>query len=253
MVIIGGATVAPEIVHFFRAIGTPMLEAYGSTEVMLNVFNRVDDFKTGTAGKPLPGVELHLAEDGEVLCRGPLNFSGYFKDPEKTAEVMDSDGWVATGDIGTIDDDGFLRIVDRKKEIIINSHGKNMSPAVIETAIQDESSLIAQFVAIGESRRYVTGVATLDPVALQTFARSHPELAGLSPHEMTGHQLVEAEISAAIERGNARLNSNEQVKKFAILGLAWEQGDDILTPTAKVKRRIVNERYGDVIDGLYSN
>lgn len=253
VVIIGGATVAPEIVHFFRAIGTPMLEAYGSTEVMLNVFNRVDDFKTGTAGKPLPGVELHLAEDGEVLCRGPLNFSGYFKDPDKTAEVMDSDGWVATGDIGTIDDDGFLRIVDRKKEIIINSHGKNMSPAVIETAIQDESSLIAQFVAIGESRRYVTGVATLDPVALQTFARSHPELAGLSPHEMTGHQLVEAEISAAIERGNARLNSNEQVKKFAILGLAWEQGDEILTPTAKVKRRIVNERYGDVIDGLYSN
>ncbi|MCG7632828.1 AMP-binding protein [Gordonia McavH-238-E] len=253
VVIIGGATVAPEIVHFFRAIGTPMLEAYGSTEVMLNVFNRVDDFKTGTAGKPLPGVELRLAEDGEVLCRGPLNFSGYFKDPVKTAEVVDSDGWVATGDIGTIDDDGFLRIVDRKKEIIINSHGKNMSPAVIETAIQDESSLIAQFVAIGESRRYVTAVTTLDPVALQTFTSGHPELAGLSPHELVEHELVDAEISAAIRRGNTQLNSNEQVKKFAIVGLAWEQGDDILTPTAKVKRRVVNERYRDVIDGLYSD
>jgi long-subunit acyl-CoA synthetase (AMP-forming) len=128
VVIIGGAPVAPEVVHFFRAIGTPMLEAYGAPEVMLNVFNKVDDFKTGTAGKPLPGVELRIVEEGEVHCRGPLNFSGYFKDPENTAEVVDSDGWVTTGDIGSIDDDGFLRIVDCKKEIIIDSHGKNMSP-----------------------------------------------------------------------------------------------------------------------------
>lgn len=252
-VIIGGATVAPELVHFFRAIGTPMLEAYGSTEVMLNVFNRVDDFKTGAAGKALPGVELRIADDGEVLCRGPLNFSGYFKDQEKTAEVMDADGWVATGDIGTIDEDGFLRIVDRKKEIIINSHGKNLSPAVIETAILEESSLIAQFVAIGESRRYITAIATLDPVAMQTFIGQRPELASLSLPEVVNHELVHAEVAAAVERGNSRLNTNEQVKKFAIVGPAWEPGSDILTPTAKVKRRIVAAEYSGIIEKLYAD
>jgi long-chain acyl-CoA synthetase len=251
VVIIGGATVSAELVHFFRAVGTPMLEAYGSTEVMLNVFNRVDDFKTGTAGQALPGVELRIAEDGEILCRGPLNFSGYFKDPDKTAEVMRPDGWVHTGDIGTRDDDGFLRIVDRKKEIMINSYGKNMAPVVIETAIIEESSLIAQFVAIGESRRYVTGIVTLDPVAVQTFVGRHPELAGLSVSEAVESDLVQAEIAAAVERGNSHLNSNEQVKKFAIVGLSWEPGSEILTPTAKVKRRIVNQQYADVIDGLY--
>lgn len=253
VVIIGGATVAPELVHFFRAIGTPMLEAYGSTEVMLNVFNRVDDFKTGTAGKALPGVELRLADDGELFCRGPLNFSGYFKDPEKTAEVTDADGWVATGDIATIDDEGFVRLVDRKKEIIINSHGKNMSPAVIETAILEESSLIAQIVAIGESRRYVTAILTLDPVALRTFMDRRPGLAGLSVPEAVDHADVRAEVAAAVQRGNGRLNSNEQVKKFAVVGLAWEPGDEILTPTAKVKRRIVAHQYGDVIDELYGD
>lgn len=251
VVIIGGATVSAELVHFFRAVGTPMIEAYGATEVMLNVFNRVDDFKTGTAGKPVPGVELRIADDGEVLCRGPLNMSGYFKDPEKTAEVMMADGWIATGDIGSIDSDGFLRILDRKKEIIINSHGKNMSPAVIETAILEESPLIAQFVAIGESRRYVAGLVTLDPVAVGTFILQHPELSGLSVAEAVESELVQAEIAGAVQRGNLRLNSNEQVKKFTVVGLAWEPGSEILTPTAKVKRRVVNAQYSEIIEDLY--
>jgi long-subunit acyl-CoA synthetase (AMP-forming) len=253
VVIIGGATVAPDLVHFFRAVGTPMLEAYGATEVMLNVFNRVDDFKTGTAGKALPDVELRLAEDGEILCRGPLNFSGYLKDPDKSAEVMDEDGWVRTGDIGRLDGDGFLTIIDRKKEIIINSHGKNMSPAVIESAIIEESTLIAQIVAIGEARRYVTALITLDPQAVQTFARSHhPELAGCSSDEVARSEAVRQEIQQAIGRGNARLNRNEQVKKFAIVGNAWEVGGDELTPTAKVKRRVINQRYADEIEALYA-
>ncbi|KAA9160510.1 long-chain fatty acid--CoA ligase [Amycolatopsis acidicola] len=251
-VIIGGATVAPELVHFFRAVGAPMLEAYGATEVLLNVFNRVDDFKTGTAGKPLPDVELKLAEDGEVLCRGPLTMSGYYRDADKTAEVMDDEGWLRTGDIGELDADGFLRIIDRKKEIIINSHGKNMSPAVIETAITEESSLIAQFVAIGEARRYVTGLVTLDPVAVATFVKQHSELAGLSEEEVLRSPRIREEIQRAVDRGNARLNRNEQVKKFTVLGGAWEIDGDELTPTAKVKRRVVNRKYARQIDELYS-
>jgi long-subunit acyl-CoA synthetase (AMP-forming) len=251
-VIIGGATVAPELVHFFRAVGAPMLEAYGATEVLLNVFNRVDDFKTGTAGKPLPDVELRLAEDGEILCRGPLTMSGYYRAPDKTAEVMDDEGWVHTGDIGELDDDGFLKIIDRKKEIIINSHGKNMSPAVIETAIIEESSLIAQFVAIGEARRYVTGLVTLDPEALATFTKQHPELAELGTDALMRSQAVQDEVQCAVDRGNARLNSNEQIKKFAIVGSAWEIDGDELTPTAKVKRRVVNQKYRQQIDALYA-
>jgi long-chain acyl-CoA synthetase len=257
VVIIGGATVNPDLVHFYRAVGAPMLEAYGATEVMQNVFNRIDDFKTGTAGKPVPGVELRLAEDGEILCRGPLNFSGYFKDPEKTAEVMLEGGWVATGDIGAIDEDGFLRIIDRKKEIIINSHGKNLSPAVIETAVLKETSLIAQFVAIGEARRYVVGLATLDAEAVQTFINQHPELEGSSAERVVKSDLIREEVEAAIARANKELNSNEQVKKFAIVGLAWEPGsqlgNEILTPTAKFKRRVVNSVYADVIDSLYKD
>ena len=251
VVIIGGATVAPELVHFFRAIGTPMLEAYGATEVMLNVFNRVDDFKTGTAGKALPTVELKTGDDGEVFCRGPLNMSGYFNDPEKNAEVMLADGWIATGDIGEIDKDGFLKIVDRKKEIIINSHGKNMSPAVIETAVLQESSVIAQCVAIGEGRNYVTGIVTLDPQAVDTFVNDHPELAKLSVDELLESEMIRQEVGEAIERGNSHLNSNEQIKKFAIVGMAWEAGSDILTPTAKVKRRVISDQYSSIIESLY--
>ncbi|MEV6985408.1 long-chain fatty acid--CoA ligase [Sphaerisporangium sp. NPDC051017] len=250
-VIIGGATVTPELVHFFRAVGAPMLEAYGATEVSLNVFNRIDDFKTGTAGKPLPDVELKLAEDGEILCRGPLNMSGYYKEPEKTAEVMDGDGWIHTGDIGELDDDGFLKIIDRKKEIIINSHGKNMSPAVIETAILEESSLIAQFVAIGEARRYVVGLMTLDPQAVNTFAKQDPELGILGYDEVMASAKLREEIQRAVDRSNARLNSNEQIKKFIILGNAWEIDSDELTPTAKVKRRIINQKYARQIEALY--
>ena len=256
VVIIGGATVNPDLVHFFRAVGAPMLEAYGATEVMQNVFNRIEDFKTGTAGKPVPGVDLRLAPDGEILCRGPLNFSGYFKDPEKTAEVMVGDGWIATGDIGSIDEDGFLKIIDRKKEIIINSHGKNMSPAVIETAVLKETSLVAQFVAIGEARRYVVGLATLDAEAVQTFIDRHPELAGYTVEQAVQSDLVRAHVDEAVARANRELNSNEQIKKFSIVGLAWEPGselgNEILTPTAKFKRRVVDSVYADVIESLYT-
>ncbi len=250
-VIIGGASVAPELVHFFRAVGAPMLEAYGATEVLLNVFNRVDDFKTGTAGKPLPGVELKLAEDGEILCRGPLNMSGYYRDPSSNANIMDDEGWIYTGDIGVLDDDGFLKIVDRKKEIIINSHGKNMSPAVIESAICQESPLIAQFVVIGEARRYVTALVTLDPEAVATFVKRHPELSGWDIDELARSEAVRTEIQRAVDRGNMLLNRNEQVKRFTVVGSAWEVDGDELTPTAKVKRRVVNEKYAKQIEALY--
>jgi long-subunit acyl-CoA synthetase (AMP-forming) len=249
---VGGAPSAPELSQFFRAVGVPMLEAYGLTEGSLNVFNRIDDFKSGTAGRPLPGVELRLADDGEILARGDLNFVGYRKDPEATAAAMSADGWLSTGDIGVIDENGFVSIVDRKKEIIINAAGKNMSPAHIESVIKGESSLIGQIVAIGDRRRYVTALVTLDPEAVPTYAEKLG-LAGQSLDELAASPELNAEVAAAIERGNVRLHGNEQVKKFTILSTSWLPDSDELTPTAKMKRRVIVKKYADNIEALYAD
>jgi len=249
---VGGAPSSPELSQFFRAAGVPMLEAYGLTEGSLNVFNRVTDYKTGTAGKALPGVEVRLLEDGELLCRGDLNFSGYRKQPEATAEALDADGWLHTGDIATIDDEGFIKIVDRKKEIIINSAGKNMSPANIESAVRGESSLIGQVVAIGDARKYVTALITLDPEA----APVHAKRLGLD--ELPLAELVQApeliaEVEAVVARANQRLHGNEQIKKFTVLGTAWVPDGEELTPTAKLKRRVINVKYAADIEEMYAD
>lgn len=248
---VGGAPSSPELSQFFRAVGVPMLEAYGLTEGSLNVFNRVDDYKTGTAGKPLPGVEVRLADDGELLCRGELNFSGYRKQPEATAEALDADGWLHTGDIASIDEEGFIAIVDRKKEIIISSAGKNMSPANIESSVRGESSLIGQVVAIGDARKYVTALITLDPEAAPVHAK-RLGLEGLSLEELVEAPALLAEVEAIVDRANQRLHGNEQIKKFAVLGSAWLPDSDELTPTAKLKRRIIHVKYADQIEGLYA-
>jgi long-subunit acyl-CoA synthetase (AMP-forming) len=248
---VGGAPSAPELSQFFRAVGVPMLEAYGLTEGCLNVFNQVDSFKSGSAGKPLPGVEVRLAEDGELLVRSDLNFVGYRHQPEATADTLDIDGWLHTGDIATIDENGFVTIVDRKKELIINSAGKNMSPAVIESAITGESSLIGQVVAIGDRRNYVTALITLDPEALST----HATRLGLTDRplaELITVPEIHQEVASAVERGNRRLNSNEQLKKFVILPAVWLPDSDELTPTAKVKRRAINDKYAKEIEALYA-
>ncbi|KRC59825.1 MULTISPECIES: AMP-dependent synthetase/ligase [unclassified Nocardioides] len=248
---VGGAPSSPELSQFFRAVGVPMLEAYGLTEGSLNVFNRVEDYKTGTAGKPLPGVEVKLAEDGELLCRAELNFSGYRKQPEATAEALDADGWLHTGDIATIDEHGFIKIVDRKKEIIITSAGKNMSPANIESAVRGESSLVGQVVAIGDARSYVTALITLDPEAAPVHAKNLG-LEGLSLEELVASPVLLAEVEGIVDRANKRLHGNEQIKKFTVLGSAWLPDTDELTPTAKLKRRVIHVKYADEIEGMYA-
>ena len=249
---VGGAPSAPEVSIFFRAVGVPMLEAYGGTEVSLNIFNRVDRFKTGTAGFPLPGVEIRVADDGELLCRADMNFVGYRNLPEMTRATLDDDGWLHTGDIVEVDEDGFVTVVDRKKEIIINSAGKNMSPALIESTIKGESSLIAQIVAVGDRKRYVTALVTLDPEALTTLAAQ----IGLDDSvldELIDRPEVHQLIEAAVERGNRRLNRNEQVKKFRIISVAWPPDSEELTPTLKLKRRVIHGKYAEQIDALYED
>lgn len=248
---VGGAPCAGEVIQFFRAVGVPMLEAYGLTEGSLNIFNRVEDFKSGTAGKPLPGVEVRLLDDGELLCRAPLNMVGYRKEPEKTGEAIDAEGWLHTGDIATIDDEGYVAIVDRKKELLISAAGKNMSPANIESAIKGESSLIGQIVAIGDGRRYNTALITLDPEAAPQYAR-RLRLSATRFEELAAAPELHAEIDRAVEAGNARLNNSERIKKYRVLSDVWTPDSEVLTPTAKLKRRPIAAKYADEIEALYA-
>jgi long-chain acyl-CoA synthetase len=248
---VGGAPCAGEVIQFFRAVGVPMLEAYGLTEGSLNIFNRVEDFKSGTAGKPLPGVEVRLLDDGELLCRAELNMVGYRKEPEKTAETIDPDGWLHTGDIAEIDEAGYVAIVDRKKELIISAAGKNMSPANIESAIKGESSLIGQIVTIGDGRRYNTALITLDPEAAPQYAK-RLGLAASGFDELAEAPELHAEIDRAVQAGNARLNNSERIKKYRVLADVWTPDSDVLTPTAKLKRRPIAARYADEIEALYA-
>jgi long-chain acyl-CoA synthetase len=248
---IGSAPPPPEDVRFFHAIGILLLEGYGLTEAtaFASVWPRVDDFKYGRVGKPLPGVELKMAEDNEILLRSDMNMAGYRKEPEATAEALDSDGWLHTGDIGDLDDEGYLAIVDRKKALIINSNGKNMSPANIETAIKRESELIGQIVAIGDDRDYNVALMTLEPEAATIFARDN----GLdaSGTEMADDPAVIGEIQQAVDRANEHLSPVEHVKRFKLLPDDWEPDSDELTPTMKVKRKPVAEKYSDEIEALY--
>lgn len=249
---VGGAPSAPELVYFFRAIGVPLLEAYGATETGQNIFNRVDHFKTGTAGLALPGVEIAVASDGELLARSAMNMDGYLDRPEETAATIDEQGWVHTGDVVEMDAEGFVKIVDRKKEIMINSAGKNMSPALIESTIKAQSSLIGQVVAIGDGRRYVTALITLEKEMLPRVAEEHG-ISGKSLADLVAAPQVLAEVEQAVARGNARLNSNEQIKKFALLPEIWAPDGDQLTPTGKLKRRVIAARYATDINTMYAD
>ena len=205
--------------------------------------------KHGTVGPPVPGLEVRLAPDGELLCRGATIMRGYRGDPEQTAETIDADGWLHTGDIAHIDDDGYLRIVDRKKELIINAAGKNMSPANIEAALKSSSPLIGQCVCVGDRRPYNVALIVLDPDAAAAFTRERQldySIAALAADER-----LEAAVSEAVERANGTLARIEQIKRFAILPHDWLPDSDELTPTMKLKRKPIAHKYEREIDALY--
>jgi long-chain acyl-CoA synthetase len=248
----GGAPIAAEVLEFFLALGLPILELWGQTETSAaGTANRAGAMRVGTVGRALPGAEVRLADDGELLFRGPGAMRGYRNDAEKTAETLDADGWIHTGDVGEIDVDGFVRIIDRKKELIINSMGKNMSPANIENAVKAACPLIGTAVAIGDRRPYVTALLVLDSDAAAAFARAHGiEYASLA--ELAADERVLTAVEEGVRHAGERLSRVEQIKRFKLLGDEWAPSGDELTPTMKLKRKAIAEKYALVIDELYA-
>ncbi|HEX8009188.1 MAG TPA: AMP-dependent synthetase/ligase [Trebonia sp.] len=247
----GSAPLDPAIIEFFRALGVPLTEGWGMSELSNAATIAIPgDARTGAVGKRFPGVEIQIADDGEVLVRGPLVMRGYYKDPERTVQSVDTDGWMHTGDIGTLDDDGFLKITDRKKELIITSGGKNISPALIEYELQ-RHPLIGQACAIGDRRNYVTALIVLDPEVAPAWARARGIEAG-SLAELASHPGVLAEIERGVAEANSHLARVEQVRRFKVLPNEWTAETGELTPTMKRRRRVIIERYAKEIDRLYS-
>jgi long-subunit acyl-CoA synthetase (AMP-forming) len=248
----GAAPIAMHVLEFFAALGLPINEGYGLTETSaVATMNRDGARRFGSVGKPLPGAEAKLATDGELLVRGRLVMRGYRKNPEKTADALDADGWLRTGDIAEIDSDGFVKIVDRKKELIINAAGKNMSPANIEAAIKGGSSLVGIAVAIGDARPYNTALIVLEPESAKAFATQHG-IEHASLDELAADERVRSEVAAGIERANASLSRVEQIKKHTLLPGEWLPGEDELTPTLKLKRKPIAAKYADVIEAMYA-
>jgi long-subunit acyl-CoA synthetase (AMP-forming) len=248
-----GVAAAPSpyaVLEFFHAIGVNVAELWGMSECILSTSNPPDRVRLGTVGVAIPGVEIKLADDGEIFVRGPNVTKRYRNDPERTAEAIDSDGWLHSGDIAIADAHGYLKIVDRKKEIIINSAGKNMSPSHIECVIKEESALIGQVVAIGEARQYVTALIVLDEDAVTRVA--HRDGLPGDVAALAGHEYVQDLIDQAVKSGNDRLARVEQIKAYRILARFWAPGGDELTPTMKLKRKAIAEKYADTIESLYA-
>ena len=220
----GGAPLPLEVAEFFAAAGLPILQAYGLTENVCVAFNRPDNYKFGTVGPPMPGCEVRIADDKEILVRSEMLFSGYYKAPEETAKMF-SDGWLLTGDLGEFDEDGFLKIIGRKKELIVTSTGKKVSPTLLENMLK-ENHLISQAMVYGEGRSYLVALITLN---------------------------APADVQDIIDKVNRRVSSTESIKRFAILDRDFEIARDEITPTGKLKRDVITNRFRGVIESLYTD
>jgi long-subunit acyl-CoA synthetase (AMP-forming) len=238
---VGAAPTPPEVIEFFHAVGIPLAELWGMSETCgYGTCNPPGRIKIGTVGPVSPGAEIKLAEDGEVLIRGPVVMTGYRNQADKTSEALDDEGWLHTGDVGEFDEDGYLRIVDRKKELIISAGGKNMSPANIEAKVKASSPLIGQAIAIGDMKPYNVALITLDPDVAPGFIEQH------------GREAAEAEVQRGVDAANEQLARVEQIKRFTLLDDEWQPGGDELTPTMKLKRKPIHQKYAAEIDKLYS-
>lgn len=249
-----GSAAAPmplEVAKFMAGLGLAVYDVYGMTETCGAITaNGPGNFRLGSVGRATPGIEVRLDDDGEVLVRGPVITPGYHRQEQATRNLIDADGWVHTGDIGTLDDDGFFAIIDRKKELIITSAGKNIAPSNIENYLK-ESPIIGHAMAIGDGRPYVVAIMTLDaeiaPIVAEKLGVEYADLA-----ELAQHPAILSMAQATVDAANERLSRPEQVKAFELLPVEWTAESEELTPTLKLKRRVVNQKYSDVLDRLYS-
>jgi long-chain acyl-CoA synthetase len=242
----GAAPIAKEILEFFYACGVPVLEGYGMTETStVATANELEDLRFGSVGKPLPGQEARIADDGEVLLRGPNIFQGYYKNEEASKEALEG-GWLHTGDLGHIDDDGFLYITGRKKDIIITAGGKNITPANLENGLK-QNRWISQAIVVGDRRPYLVALITLDPEELPQFAEQHD----LKPEDVPESEAMRAEVQGVVDGVNSKVGPVEQIKRFKVLSRDLSQETGELTPTLKVKRNVVNEKYAGEVEALY--
>jgi len=239
----GGAPLGVRLGHFFRGVGLAVLEGYGLTETSPALtFNREGATRIGTVGQPLPGVSLRINDDGEILAKGEVVFPGYWNNSEATSEVIDHDGWFHTGDLGSLDADGFLTITGRKKEIIVTAAGKNVAPAVLEDRIRAHP-LVSQAMVVGDRRPFIAALITIDPEALATR--------GMPVEDVTTDPKLHAEIQAAVDEANKAVSKAEAVKVFRILPRDFTEASGELTPSLKIKRAVVMKEYADEIDAIY--
>jgi long-chain acyl-CoA synthetase len=248
---VGAAPTPVEVLEFFHAIGLPLAELWGMSETCgAGAVNPLGRIKLGTVGPAAPGVEIKLDVDGEVLVRSDVVMLGYRNLPEKTAETFTEDGWLRTGDIGIFDEDGYLKIVDRKKELIINAAGKNMSPANIEATLKSASPLIGQACCIGDRRPYNTALLVLDADFAPAWAAQHG-IEDTTLESLATDEQVRAAVQEGVDAANAKLARVEQIKRFEIVCGDWLPGGEELTPTMKLKRKPIGEKYAQAIDALY--
>lgn len=247
----GGAPLPNEIADFFAKRNLPILQAYGLTENICVAFNTTENLKYGTVGKPMPMCKVKIAEDSEILVYSPMMFSGYYKEPEKTAEMFNDDGWLLTGDLGKLDEDGFLTITGRKKELIVLSNGKNVAPAIVENLVK-ENHLVSQCFLYGDGRSYCVALITLNAIEAEMFAKAN-NIEFENFVELAKNEIIFENIKTTVEKANSKVSSSEQIKKFVILERDFSLENDEITPTLKLKRNIVAKNFAEEIEDLYKN
>ena len=246
----GGAPLGARLGHFFRGIGVTILEGYGLTETSAaSTVNRPSALRIGTVGQPVPGASVKIAEDGEIMLAGGQIFTGYWNNPTATAESIEPDGWFHSGDIGEIDDDGFLRITGRKKELLVTAAGKNVAPAVLEDRLR-ANWLVSQCMVVGDAKPFIAALVTIDPESFPAWA-SQNNKGDATVADMVNDPDLNAAIQSAVDEANKAVSHAEAIKKFAILPVDWTEEGGQITPSLKLKRAVVMQEFGEDVERLY--
>ncbi|MFN2517956.1 MAG: long-chain fatty acid--CoA ligase, partial [Jatrophihabitantaceae bacterium] len=248
----GGAPLGARLGHFFRGVGVTIYEGYGLTETTAGIaVNRPHALKMGTVGRPVGGVTVRIADDGELLVRSPLVFMGYWNNEAATRETIDSDGWFHTGDIGEIDEDGFVRITGRKKELIVTAGGKNVAPAVLEDRVR-ANSLISQCLVVGDQKPFIAALITIDPEAFPAWLQKSGMPTTTAVADVVADPKLREEVQSAVDTANKAVSKAEAIRKFVIVADDWTEAGGQLTPSLKLKRAVVQAECADQIADLYS-